>query len=187
MKGGIYIITGAILEKGEERYTYLKKIFDLLSNFQKNYNWLITDCEATPKREGHSERITQGKYGKYAWIDGEELTNIIKKDDFQWIWAVLSGFDKCFDKEEMLKYKFPYADGYKGFWQKEITIQHPFASVEIVAWDASLTLIISEEEEIVKKFRKAFPLSKDLKEYNNGIVYEDIEYKKWLCENSYKK
>ena len=179
------MITGAILYKGEQGYTYLKKIFQLMNHFQKDYNWLITDCEAYPKKEGHYERITQGK--GYAWISGEELTNIIKKDDFQWHFAVLSGFDKCFDKSEILKYEFPYADGYGGFFFFVITIQHPLACIEIVAWDSGLTLIISKKSEIVEKFREMFPLSKDLAEYNNDIAYEDIEYQQWLYENSYKK
>lgn len=180
------MIIGAILKKGEERYTYLKKIFDLLDNFQKEYYWLITDCEAVPKRRGHNKRITQSKYGKYAWISGEELTNIIEKDNFQWIWAVFSGFEKCYAKEEILKYELPYADGYKGFWEKEITIQHSLACVEIVAWDSSATLIISKKEDIVKKFREAFPFSKDLAEYNNGVIDESVAYEKWLKEKNKK-
>lgn len=139
------------------------------------------------KKEGHYKRIRQAKNNKYAWISGEELTNIIKKDDFQWHFAVLSGFDKCFDKEEILKYEFPCADGYGGFWQKDISIQHPLACIEIVAWDSCATLIISKKSEIIKKFRNVFHLSKDLVEYNNGTAYEDIEYQQWLYQNSYKK
>lgn len=180
------MITGAIEYKGEERYTYFKKIFQSLNYFERDYDWLITDCEAVPKKQGHYERIRQSKDGNYAWISGEELTNIIKKDDFQWTWAVLSGFDKCYRKEEVLKYELPAADGYGGFWKKEISIQHPLASVEIVAWDACLTLIISKKEEIVQEFRKAFPLSKDLSEYNSGALDESVEYEKWLQEKSKK-
>ena len=161
------MITGVILKTGETGYTYFKKLFCLMDNFQKDYNWLITDCEAYPKRLGHSVRIGQSKYGKYAWIDGEELTNIVNRDDFQWIWGVLSGFDKNISKNDVLKYELPYADGYKGFWKKNITIQHPLASVELVAWDSTCTLVISEKVEIIRKFKEVFPLSEDLEEYNS--------------------
>lgn len=69
-------IKGAILEKGqEEGYTYLKKVFVALENVQKEYNWLITDCEACPKSFGHGVRIVQS--GDYAWISGDELTGIM--------------------------------------------------------------------------------------------------------------
>ena len=66
------MIEGAILNKGEPGYTCMKKLFRRMDNFQKNYNWLITDCEAYPKRPGHPMRITQSKYNNYAWIGGEE-------------------------------------------------------------------------------------------------------------------
>ncbi len=164
------MISGAILEKGEELYTRFEKIFRAAGNFQKDYNWLITDCEAYPKRPGHYVRITQSKHGNYAWISGEELTDIIRRDDFQWVWGVLSGFRKDVPKEEILKYPEPYANGYSGFWKPELSIQHPLAEIELVAWDSALTLIFSREEKIVKAFRAAFPLSEDLKEYNSGLA-----------------
>lgn len=37
--------------------------------------------------------------------------------------------------EEVLKYDYPYADGYKGFWENPIALQHPLAVSEIVVWD----------------------------------------------------
>lgn len=153
------MIYGAILKEGMI-FTYFKEIFCSLNNFQKNYNWLITDVEAAPFKKGHYERITQS--GTYAWISGEELTGIIKKDNFQWIWGVLSGFEKFYAKEEVLKYDLPYADGQGGFWKTELSIQHPLASVELVAWDSGLTLFLSRQENLVKMFRTAFPLSGNL-------------------------
>lgn len=64
--------------------------------------------------------------------------------------------------EEVLKYDLPFADGYKGFWIDNVGIQHPLAEVEIVAWDSSLTLLISRVDNLVEKFRQNFPLSEDL-------------------------
>ena len=66
----------------------------------------------------------------------------------------------------MLKYDLPYADGYPGFWKNPLTLQHPLAKIEIVPWDSALTLILSEEKEIVDTFRKYFRQSEDLAEYN---------------------
>ena len=182
------MIKGAIINKGEDRYTSFKKIFKALNNFQKNYNWLITDCEAYPEKWGHEERIHQSKHGKYAWISGEELTGIINKDDFQWVWAVLSGFDKSCSKDDILKYELPYADGYGGFWKETLSIQHPLASVELVAWDGYLTLFISKDEDIVNCFKKSFPLSRDLEEYNATLKANELDdtnlYYKWLQERT---
>lgn len=149
-----------------------------MENFQKDYNWLISDCEACPQKLGHAIRIQQS--GKYAWISGEELTNIIKKNDFQWIWAVLSGFEKHITLEEVKKYDLPYADGYRGFWDENISIQHPLATVELVAWDSGCTLFISKADELVDKFRREFPLSVDLEMYNKGALDDSDAYEKWL-------
>ena len=117
-------------------------------------------------------------------ISGEELTGIIKKDDFQWVWAVLSGFDKSCSKDDVLNYEFPAADGYGGFWKEELSIQHPLACVELVAWDGGLTLLISKDEDLVNRFRNAFPLSRDLEEYNAALKTNESDerelYYKWL-------
>lgn len=85
---------------------------------------------------------------------------------FQWIWAVLSGFEKSITLDEVLEYPLSYAEEYTGFWENPISIQHPLATVEIVPWDSSLTLIISRERKIVDDFKEGFPLSEDLNYYN---------------------
>lgn len=174
---------GAILEKGEEYYTYLGKIFSTIKNVQQGYNWLITDCDCCSQTISFQKQIFQ--YNNYGWLSGEELTAMIRTEDFQWIWAVLSGFDKNITLEEVLKYDLPYADGYKGFWENPISIQHPLASIEIVAWDSSCTLFISKEDKITEDFRKGFPLSRDLSIYNKnkGIFDETEELNNWLLKN----
>lgn len=78
----------------------------------------------------------------------------------------LSGFDKNISLSEVLLYPQPYADGYKGFWRNPLSIQHPLANLEIVAWDSSSILCFSRNEDIVKDFLNFFPLSKDLAIYN---------------------
>ena len=107
------MIYGAISEKDERYYTYLKKVFEAIGNAQQDYNWLITDCECVT-RNFETEKLLNAEY---CWITGEQLTEIILEEDFQWIWAVLSGFDKNIDISEVLKYELPYADGYRGFWR----------------------------------------------------------------------
>lgn len=105
-------------------------------------------------------------------IDGVEFSfnanKAFEKEDFQWIWGVLSGFDKNIDIKEVLNYSLPYADSYEGFWKKPLSLQHPLASLEIVAWDSSSTSIISKDRKIINDFRLKFPLSEDLETYNES-------------------
>ena len=155
------MVYGAINKKGEKHYTCLKRVFDAIDNKQKEYNWLITDCECYPNNQ-KTEKL-QNK--EYCWLSGEELTEIVNQEDFLWIWAVLSGFDKSVELSDVLKYDLPYADGYKGFWKKPLTLQHPLAKIEIVPWDSSLTLVLSEKKEIVNSFMEAFPYSENLEDY----------------------
>lgn len=155
---------GAILDKGEEYYTYLKETFLSINGVQNNYNWLLTDVVAYPKTPDFSGLLSKG----FCWLSGEELTRMIETEDFQWIWGVLSGFEKSIDCEQVMNYPLPLADGYEGFWKNPITLQHPLATIEIVAFDSSLTMIMSKDEEIIKNFRKHYPLSENLASYNRN-------------------
>lgn len=154
------MVYGAINEKGEQWYTQMGRVFEAIKNKQKDYNWLITDIDCVP--QSIEECCTEN----YCWLTGEELSRIVSEDDGQWVWAVLSGFDKNIDLSEVLKYSKPYADGYKGFWKNPVSIQHPLAAIEIVAFDSSLTLFFSNQEDIVRDFLNFFPFSEELSAYN---------------------
>lgn len=155
---------GIIIDKGEESSIYLKRIFSPINNIQNDYNWLITNkCAYYP-----NDKISNIFSGKYTFITGEELTYIIEKEDFVWVWGVFSGFRKNISLDEILKYELPWADGYTGFWENPISIQNPLADLEIVAWDGMLTLFISKDESIVEKLAKNIPNSEDLEKYNNN-------------------
>ena len=152
----------AILEKGEHYYTYMSKVFNAIENEQLKYNWLITNCECYPQDRSIDELFSK----EYIWISGKQLTEIIYKEDFQFIWGVFSGFSPEVTLEDVLKYDLPFADGYEGFWGDNVGIQQPLAQVEIVSWDSSLTLLISKDDSLIQKFRSNFPLSEDLSELN---------------------
>ncbi len=155
------MIYAAINNKGERFYTHLSRVFEAIKNRQREYNWLISFAVCYPRDPETDEMLSKD----YCWISGDDLTELVAREDFQWIWAVLSGFDKSIELSEVLKYDLPYADGYKGFWQKPLSIQHPLAAIEIVPWDSSLTLLFSREKEIVDDFRRFFPYSENLEDY----------------------
>lgn len=155
---------GIILKEGQEFFTDIKIVFDSIKNQQLKYNWLITDLEL-------NEDIPILTDKKPCFISGKELTKIVnEKEDMQWIWGVLSAFPKDISMEEILKYPLPYADEYKGFWQNPVSLQHPLAVIEIVPFDSSLLLLISKEDKIIDDFKKSYPLSEDLEEYNKQFI-----------------
>lgn len=155
------MVYGAIYQKRERWHTIMGRIFDAIRDKQIDYNWLITDIECVPQKI-----MECCNHKDYCWLTGEKLSQIVREDDTQWIWAVLSGFDKNIALSEVLKYPQPYADGYKGFWINPISIQHPLATIEIVPWDGLLTLFFSREEDLARDFLRFFPLSENLSTYN---------------------
>ncbi len=166
------MINGAILSKSPDKthYTYLNKIFQAMNSFQTSYNWLITDCVAYPKNTACADCIAQAVHGGWVWLSGEELTMLVKTEDFQWIWAVLSGFDKQIPQKEVLSYPLPQAVDYEGFWKEDLSIQHPLAAVELAAYNSSAVLLLSRESTPIQSFRQAFTHSRDLKEYNTAVI-----------------
>ena len=55
---------GAILEKSENGFTFLKNIFLFIRNAQIEYNWLITACECYPENRSYAEMLSK----EYCWI-----------------------------------------------------------------------------------------------------------------------
>ena len=172
------MVYGAIDKKSAKWYTDLGKVFDGIGDSICKYNWLITDSEVyseNPKFEKYNTKPYYVPKGdtfvripcpEYVFLTGEELKEIVHAEHAQWIWAVMSGFEKDVTLDQILSYPLPYADGYKGFWENPLTIQHPLAEVEIVPWDSSLVLVLSKQKEIVDRFKAAFPKSEDLADYN---------------------
>lgn len=173
----------AILNKGEEYYTDMDKVFQSIGNEQIKYNWLITECECYPRKSRLAELFSQ----EYIWISGEELTQIIQNEDLQFIWGVFSGFSKNITLEEVLKHDLPFAEEYKGFWIDNVSIQHSLADIEIVALDSSFTLFISKVDNLVHKFRSSFPLSDDLSARNTKNNYEIAHIDELLTKEFIKK
>ena len=95
------------------------------------------------------------------------MTDIIKEEDFQWIWAVLCGFEKDIPLEKVLEYPLPSAQEYDGYYRNPVSVQHPLASVEIIPSDSSWILMVSNEKELIEQYRQKFPKAEDLSSFNN--------------------
>lgn len=153
------MVHGAILDTGQEFFTDMHTIMHGLGDVGPRRNWLITDwtCYAYPPEMRENVE----------WKTGAELMQLLDRAlGVQWVWGVFSGFEPHITKEQVMQYPTPYADGNAGFWTKPLTIQHPLANVEIVAFDSSFVLLFSKEKKVYDGFRAAFPLSKDLLKYN---------------------
>lgn len=140
----------------------IRDVCTCVENVDK-YNWLITNIECYPS----NMQIKKLLDNEYCWISGKNLMKILYTEKFHWVWGVFSAFSDEVELKEVLNYSFPYADGYKNFWKNPISIQHPLAKMEIVAWDGSLVLVISKKSKDIEAIMKKKTKAKDLETYNN--------------------
>lgn len=159
------MVYGIIDRHSMRAYTYLSGIFRAIGGRQKEYNWLITDAQIAAQ----SEELNLLSDGLPHFLSGGGLTELVEKDDGQWLFGVLSGFEKTIPPETILRFPLPYADGNPHFWVNPISLQHPLASVEIVPWDGTQVLLLSRRKELADSFRNAFPRCEDLKAHNDAL------------------
>lgn len=139
----------AIIDRGNcPHYTYLSHVFACLEGEQRRYNWLIADWECYPKDEDMQALFSRD----YLWMNGDELTAFIEREDFQWVWGVLCGFEKKVTLEEVLRTPLPNAQEYNGYYQSPVAMQHPLASMEIVPTDSSYVLVVSKEPAVIERY-----------------------------------
>ena len=110
---------------------------------------------------------------EWCWLTGDELTDMVEDENFQWIWGVLSAFPKHIKKETILKYKLPKARENSKIWQNPISMQHPLSVMEIIAWDSSMTVVISKCDDVINQLKSDKPWAEDLEQYNNSIGKKD--------------
>lgn len=142
-------------------HTDMKVVFKALKDKQKDYNWLLTniDCNYYPDKRLLLNNLL---------ISGEELTDIIYKNDIQFMWGVFSGFNKDINIDFENLEVIPFADGNSKLWEENPKIQHPLAAVEIVCFDSSCTLLLSKDDELTELFRSYFKEAIDLNDYNKS-------------------
>ncbi len=148
----------AIVDKNQKEFTDLRILFNRVNNFQREYNWLLSDMECYYNDKKNDAIF----HSEYTFLTGDEITDIVNSDDIHWAFAVCSGFAKNISLKDILKHKLPYADGNPDFWKDDVNLQHPLATVELVPWDSTFFLFLSKNDELVDEFMKAYPLSYDL-------------------------
>ncbi|PEA04796.1 hypothetical protein [Bacillus cereus] len=144
------------------KHTVLASVFDSFQGREKEFNWLITDMEIVAHQEEKLIRDYPKMSHPIVWIAGEDLSNLIKKYNPQFIWGVLSAFDKSINIDINNLLVEPYANGNEGLWVTSPNIQHPQAKLEIVCWDSYVTLFFSKDEDIDDKFQDYFKSAKKL-------------------------
>lgn len=155
------MIKGIVVEETKSGYfTDLKEVFMILGDKFTEYNWLFSSYETT----NPNDIVPFEK--EWVWLDGETMYNLALDHEMQVIWGVLTAYKKEISQEQVMSYELPWADGNSQIWENPLTFQNPLCEIEIIPWDSSLLVIKSLDEEIINDFRKAYPVSQDLEDYN---------------------
>lgn len=144
-------------KKDFKGYTSMGRILSDLELEKKDYLWLISDIEAYPRKKEYQELVERSSF---LLMSTAELLNMLKDDDFQWIWAIFSAIPSHYKKEDILKYELPsfeHLDETRNAYKNEPIIQHPCAEFEIYAFDSSYMFMISDNDEIISRFKKCYP------------------------------
>ena len=139
-------------------YTYMSQVLSDLDLDNQDYWWLINDIEAYPMKKEYQELIENNSH---LLLTTSELVTMLKTSDFQWIWAVFSAIPSHYEKEDILNFNLPYLtqidDGKYNPYTDEPKLQHPYAEFEIYASDSSYMFLISDNDDLVNKFKKSYP------------------------------
>ena len=138
-----------------EYYTFLKQVLLDMDLIDKDYWWLICDIEANPEKGKYQKLLNNNSY---LLLSTKELVNMLEEDDFQWIWAVFSAIPSHYQKEDILKFDLPCIENFEpkddNSHTDELKLQHPYADFELYAVDSSYMVLISDNEELISKFKK---------------------------------
>ena len=158
-----------ISKKDLPGYTLMKQVLINLDLNNKDYIWLISDIEAYPSNKELEKEINEKGY---LILSTKELMSILDEEDFQWIWAVFSAIPNKYTKEEILEKGLPYiqsTDSKYNPFEDEPKVQHHLAEFEICAWDSSGMFLVSDDDQLLNKFEKAYPLC----ENDTDIIFDD--------------
>ena len=155
---------GIILHEDTEYVTYLCPIFDALGDeLICSLNWRINYPEC-----GGSSTDRYSFEGEYdSWISGTELVKEVREHpSIQWWWGLLQGFEKNKSQAEAMKEAPVDIQEDTEIWNNPVTMRNPEASIEIEAFDSSMTVVIAKEEVVLEKLKAEFPDYVLLSEYN---------------------
>ena len=138
-------------------YTFMLQILTDLKLDNSDYLWLITDIDAYPRKKEYEDML---RNNNYLLLSTSELVNMLKNEDFQWVWAVFSAIPSHYHREDILKFELPYienfTEGQYDPYEDKPRLQHPYAELEILCSESGIALI-SNDDKLIDHFKKCYP------------------------------
>jgi len=158
-------------------HTDIKLIFDALEGRQKEFNWLITEHETYCWPSGE-DIFDEG----IVLLSGDELTDIVTHNKIQFVWGILSAFDKSVDIDINNLDVVPTFDGEWKYGGEDVQPQHSLAIAEIVCVDSSYTIFLSKDEDLSNRLLMHYTDAQGLHQWNRELEKQVQIIKELLVE-----
>jgi len=159
-----------LLYKGEEYYSFLKPVLDLLPQKGREFDYVLLSLQASPLNLEFDDLLNRS-YEKPIIIKGNQLVDYINEEDCQFIFGAVIAYPKgkvpnltckvldpeieCLEFEKLLVSLFNSKD-------KPIFVFNPF--------DSTNTTMLFSDEEIMKKYLKRYPSAIERKFLKDGSL-----------------
>ena len=148
-------IWSATLSGDGRPHTFLGRVFDALEGRQADYDFLLTGVEAYPSDPGF-RRVNHAPL----WISGRELTDMVRREDFQWVWGALlayapeaAGEEALFRVMGLYTPESPDRDS----WRVRDRFAETGAEVLIFAEDSTCTQLLTRDRALLEIFCRHEP------------------------------
>ena len=158
---------GLILNEQTKYVTFLRPVFDSIGyDVIRSLNWRVTNAECG----GSAFPAYSFANSKDTWISGDKLVEEVKNNpDVQLWWGLLQGFHKSVSEVDQKNESVVDIQNDTEIWKNPVTMRSTKAVIEIEAFDSSMTIVISNNKEILERLKCSFPLSELLSEYNSRL------------------
>lgn len=154
---------GVIIEQLKHNYmTNINDLFSVMNGIEKKYNFFIYSysCNDYP-----SEKLPAGV--DYVWLTGAEFSNLVKENDIQFIFGLISAIPKDIPLAKILENKLGYYDdGNAELWMGNIDTQIPEAEFEFIPYDSEYVVVISKNDAILDLINANYS-STDMQKFMN--------------------
>ena len=160
----------AFLDNGSPEMPFMTDMLRVPSALGKRateLDWIVTDVDVI----AHPTLPPPIRQDEFAATGEELLTALRTCQHNQFGWGVFSGVPRGTPVNlAAIQRDGPWADGNAELWTPGRRPQLPAAVVEIVCWDSSCVLFISDDDDLVARFLTAFPASIELDEHVSTLT-----------------
>ena len=129
-------------------HTDMAKVLGVVGGFSKGCFWQVSEPETNYWPD---PRFKEDVF----IISDQELRTVLGAHDVQFDWAVFSALPVRPIRPQPVADR-PYAAGNGAIWQDQPVVQHPSALFEVICWDSTATMVVSNIDGPVEAFMQVF-------------------------------